>query len=41
MIRKAAAADLPGIGAIYEAIFDREDQGTVYTNWLRGSYPTT
>lgn len=40
MIRKAAAADLPGIGAIYEAIFDREDQGPVYTNWLRGTYPT-
>ena len=40
MIRKAAAADLPQIGAIYEAIFDREDQGPVYTNWLRGTYPT-
>lgn len=40
MIRKAAAADLPGIGAIYEAIFDREDRGPVYTNWLRGTYPT-
>lgn len=41
MIRKAAAADLPGIGEIYEAVFDREEQGPVYTNWLRGSYPTT
>ena len=40
MIRKAAAADLPGIGAIYEAIFDQEAQGPVYTNWLRGTYPT-
>lgn len=40
MIRKAAAADLPRIGAIYEAIFDQEEQGPVYTNWLRGSYPT-
>lgn len=40
MVRKANAADLPGIGAIYEAIFDREEQGTVYTNWLRGTYPT-
>lgn len=40
MIRKAAAADLPQIGAIYEAIFDKEDQGPAYTNWLRGSYPT-
>lgn len=41
MIRKATTADLPQIGAIYEAIFDKEDQGPVYTNWLRGSYPTT
>lgn len=41
MIRKATAADLPGVGAIYEAIFDREDRGPAYTNWLRGSYPTT
>ena len=40
MIRKAAAADLPRIGEIYEAIFDKEDQGPVYTNWLRGTYPT-
>lgn len=40
MIRKAAAADLPQIGEIYEAIFDKEDQGPVYTNWLRGTYPT-
>ena len=41
MIRKAATADLPGIGGIYEAIFDQEERGPVYTNWLRGSYPTT
>ena len=40
MIRKATAADLPLIGEIYEAIFDKEDQGPVYTNWLRGTYPT-
>lgn len=40
MIRKAAAADLPGIVEIYEAIFDREARGPAYTNWLRGSYPT-
>lgn len=40
MIRNATVADLPGIGAIYEAIFDREDRGPVYTNWLRGTYPT-
>lgn len=40
MIRRATAADLPQIGGIYEAIFDKEEQGPVYTNWLRGSYPT-
>ncbi len=40
MIRKAAAADLPRVGEIYEAIFDKEDQGPVYTNWLRGTYPS-
>jgi ribosomal protein S18 acetylase RimI-like enzyme len=40
MIRKATAADLPRIGEIYEAIFDEEEQGPVYTNWLRGTYPT-
>jgi len=40
MIRKAVAADLPRVSEIYEAIFDREDRGPAYTNWLRGSYPT-
>jgi len=40
MIRKAIAADLPKVNGIYEAIFDKEDQGPAYTNWLRGSYPT-
>lgn len=40
MIRKASAAGLPGVAAIYEAIFDREAQGTAWTNWRRGSYPT-
>lgn len=40
MIRKAVADDLPGIGEIYEAVFDAEAEGTVYTNWQRGIYPT-
>lgn len=40
MIRKATAADLPGVDAIYNAILDREEQGPVYTNWQRGKYPT-
>jgi len=40
MIRKACAADLARIGEIYDAIFDREDRGPAYTNWLRGTYPS-
>ena len=41
MIRPAAAADIPGIAAIYDAILSREERGPVYTNWQRGKYPTT
>lgn len=41
MIRPAAAADLPAVAAIYEAILDQEETtGIVYTNWARGKYPT-
>lgn len=40
MIRKAAASDLPEAAAVYEAVFDHESKTTVYTNWLRGVYPT-
>ncbi|MBP3485373.1 MAG: GNAT family N-acetyltransferase [Oscillospiraceae bacterium] len=40
MIRPAAAADIPGIAAIYDAILTREEAGPVYTNWQRGKYPT-
>jgi len=40
MIRPAAAGDLPAIEAIYNAIFDMEEAGPVYTNWQRGKYPT-
>ena len=40
MIRPAAAADIPGIAAIYDAILSREERGPVYTNWQRGKYPT-
>ena len=39
-IRPAAAADLPAIAAVYDAILDREETGPVYTNWQRGKYPT-
>ena len=31
-IRPAAAADLPAIAAVYDAILDREETGPVYTN---------
>jgi GNAT superfamily N-acetyltransferase len=40
MIRPATAGDLPAIEAIYNAIFDVEEVGPVYTNWQRGKYPT-
>ncbi|MCI8399665.1 MAG: GNAT family N-acetyltransferase [Oscillibacter sp.] len=40
MIRPAVIEDLPHIAAIYDAIFDQEERGPVYTNWKRGSYPT-
>ena len=40
MIRKATAADIPAVAAIYDAILTREEAGPVYTNWQRGKYPT-
>lgn len=40
MIRLATSADLPAVDAIYSAILDQEESGTVYTNWQRGKYPT-
>ena len=40
MIRLAAAADLNGIEAIYDAVLARDEAGPVYTNWQRGKYPT-
>lgn len=40
MIRKATAADLDGVAAIYEAVLDREEaDGRRWTNWQRGVYP--
>lgn len=40
MIRRAAAGDLDGVAAIYEAILDREEAtGCRWTNWQRGTYP--
>ncbi len=40
MIRLATADDLPQVGALYDAILDREAaSGVTYTNWLKGTYP--
>lgn len=38
-IRKATAADIPAISAIYEAIHDCEERGETTTGWLRNVYP--
>lgn len=40
MIRKATAADISAVNAIYEALLDREEQGLLTTGWTRGVYPT-
>ena len=40
MIRKATAADIAAVNAIYEALLDREEQGLLTTGWMRGVYPT-
>ena len=40
MIRKATAADIAAVNAIYEALLDREEQGLLSTGWTRGVYPT-
>jgi len=40
IIRKATAADVDGIAAIYHAIHDREEQGLATTGWIRAIYPT-
>lgn len=39
-IRRAETADIPAIGAIYEAIHDAEAAGQLTTGWLRDVYPT-
>lgn len=40
MFRKAAAADLDAVSAIYEAVLDQEEAtGCRWTNWERGVYP--
>lgn len=39
-IRPAAASDLDGIAAVYDAIHDEEEAGRVVTGWVRSIYPT-
>ena len=39
-IRKATAADLDGVEAIYNAVLDHQAATVNYTNWEKGSYPT-
>lgn len=40
MIRKATAADIPAISAIYEDIHTQEEAGQAVIGWIRGVYPT-
>lgn len=39
MIRKATAADLDAVEALYSEIHDAEERGSITTGWLRGVYP--
>ena len=38
--RRAVAADLPVIAAIYDHTHDREEAGETTIGWIRGIYPT-
>lgn len=38
--RKAAAADIPAITAIYDHTHDLEERGETTIGWIRGVYPT-
>lgn len=40
MIRKAAAADIHAVSAIYEEIHTAEETGQAIIGWVRGIYPT-
>jgi len=40
LFRKALLSDAEAVSAIYEAIHDREEAGTLTTGWIRGVYPT-
>ncbi|MBD5641284.1 MAG: GNAT family N-acetyltransferase [Desulfovibrio sp.] len=40
LIRKAAAADLDAVAAIYAAVHTAEEAGRLNTGWIRDVYPT-
>lgn len=40
IFRKAVAADIPAIAAIYSDIHTQEEQGLVTIGWIRDVYPT-
>lgn len=40
MFRKATAADLDGIWAIYDAVLRGDESGRTSVGWVRGIYPT-
>ena len=40
VIRRAAAADLDAVEALYGAVIDAEEAGRTTTGWKRGIYPT-
>lgn len=40
MIRKATAADIAAVDAIYQRIHDGEERGRTTTGWKRSIYPT-
>ena len=40
MIRRAAAADIPAVAAIYDKLHTEEEAGRVTIGWIRGVYPT-
>jgi len=40
MIRKARAADISAIAAIYDRLHDAEEAGQAVIGWVRGVYPT-
>ena len=39
-IHKASKADIPAVGAIYDAIHTAEEAGLTTIGWVRGVYPT-